>query len=236
MLVSTTTLPGGEKLSFTGGVAGTDGMMHTGIGPFDIESGTVMGYAKAAYTSGSLRAALFTNILNGDAANLLTTDPITGRQILFNFKTYTWDGEVSNLQTFANRHVVSYGGNVRLNFFDLSIAPTSDDRKEFGIFGQDEIFLSNMFRWVVGGRVDRFDYIDDFVFSPRTTFMIKPQENHTFRVSYNRAYRSPSVINNHLDLVIAQPIDIRGSPSRSDCRRPRCPPISLPINITATRT
>ena len=118
---------------------------------------------------------------------------------------------------------MSYGGNVRLNFFDLSIAPTSDDRKEFGIFAQDEIFLSNMFRWVVGGRVDRFDYIDDFVFSPRTTFMIKPQENHTFRVSYNRAYRSPSVINNHLDLVIAQPIDIRGSPARSAFRRPRCP-------------
>ena len=63
-----------------------------------------------------------------------------------------------------------------------------------------------MFRWVVGARVDRFDYIDDFVFSPRTTFMIKPQENHTFRVSYNRAYRSPSVINNHLDLVIAEPM------------------------------
>ena len=71
--------PGGEKLSFTGGIAGTDGMMHSGIGPFDIESGTVMGYAKAAYTSGGLRAALFTNILNGDAANLLSIDPITGR-------------------------------------------------------------------------------------------------------------------------------------------------------------
>ena len=89
-----------------------------------------------------------------------------------------------------------------------------------------------MFRWVVGARVDRFDYIDDFVFSPRTTFMIKPQENQTFRVSYNRAYRSPSVINNFLDLVIAEPIDIRG------WRRRRSPPSAvpnpypLPINIT----
>ena len=41
-------------------------------------------------------------------------------------------------------------------------------------------------------RVDRFDYLDNFVFSPRTTFMIKPRANQTFRVSYNRAYRSPS--------------------------------------------
>ena len=65
-----------------------------------------------------------------------------------------------------------------------------------------------MFRWVVGARVDHFDYMNDFVFSPRTTFMIKPREDQTIRLSYNRAYRSPSVINNFLDLVIAQPINL----------------------------
>ena len=65
-----------------------------------------------------------------------------------------------------------------------------------------------MFRLVAGARVDRFDYLDDFVFSPRVSFMIKPEENQTFRVSYNRAYRSPSVINNFLDVTIAQPINL----------------------------
>lgn len=225
--------PDGRKLSFTGGIAGTDGMMHTGIGPFDIESGTVMGYAKAAYTDGGLRAAVFANILNGDASNLLSANPLTGRPITFKFKTNTYDLEMTNLQTFASRHVVSYGGNLRFNFFDLSIAPSSDDRAEFGLFAQDEIFISDMFRWVVGARVDRFDYIDDFVFSPRTTFMIKPQENQTFRISYNRAYRSPSVINNHLNLVIAQPIDIRGLAVAIGLPPTAVPnPYQLPINIT----
>ena len=38
--------------------------------------------------------------------------------------------------------------------------------------------------------------------------MIKPREDHTVRVSYNRAYRSPSVINNFLDVFIAEPIDL----------------------------
>ena len=38
--------------------------------------------------------------------------------------------------------------------------------------------------------------------------MIKPRPDQAIRVSYNRAYRSPSVINNFLDLVIAQPIDL----------------------------
>jgi outer membrane receptor protein involved in Fe transport len=225
--------PDGRKLSFSGGVAGTDGMMHTGIGPFDIDGGTVMGYGKANYVQGGLRATLFTNILRGDATNLLSADPLTGIPIPFSFTTNTYDLDISNVQAFAGRHAVSYGGNVRLNFSDLSIAPTSDDRTEFGVFGQDEIFLSNMFRWVVGARVDRFDYIDDFVFSPRTTFMIKPQENHTFRVSYNRAYRSPSVINNHLNLLIAEPVDIRPLAQAVGLPPSAVPfPYQLPINIT----
>jgi outer membrane receptor protein involved in Fe transport len=216
--------PDGRKLSFSGGIAGTDGLMHTGIGPFDIASGTTMAYGKANFAKGGFRAALFTNMLQGDANNLLSVNPLTGQPITFDFTTNTYDLDISNVQTFGGRHVISYGGNFRLNFFDLSIAPTSDDRTEFGIFAQDEIFLSDMFRWVVGGRVDRFDYIDDFVFSPRTAFLIKPHEDHTFRISYSRAYRAPSVINNHLDLVIAQPIDLRalGGPAV----------YPLPVNIT----
>jgi iron complex outermembrane receptor protein len=203
----------GRRLILSGGVAGTDGIMHTGIGPFDIDSGTVMAYVKANYSKGGFRAGFFTNILSGDATNLLTADPITGIPIAFEFHTNTYDFEASNVQTFAARHVLSYGGNLRFNFYDLSIAPSSDDRAEFGLYVQDEIFLSDMFRWVIGGRVDRFDFIDNFVFSPRTTFMIKPQDNQTVRVSYNRAYRSPSVINNHLNVVIGQPVPLPGFPN-----------------------
>jgi outer membrane receptor protein involved in Fe transport len=197
----------GAKLAISGGVAGTEGIMHSGIGPFDINSGSVMSYAKVNYAKAGLHAGFFTNMLDGDASNLLTRDT-AGNPIAFAFKTKTFDFEVSNVQTFAKRHVVSYGGNLRYNKFDLSLAPAADNRTEFGVYGQDEIFLNDHFRWVIGGRVDRFDYLNDFVFSPRTTFLIKPQENHTFRLSYNRAYRSPSVINNHLDVTIAEPINL----------------------------
>ena len=40
----------GRKLSFSGGVAGTEGIMHTGIGPFDINQGSTMGYAKVNFS------------------------------------------------------------------------------------------------------------------------------------------------------------------------------------------
>lgn len=197
----------GRKLSFTGGVAGTEGIMHSGIGPFDIESGTVMGYVKANFTRKGFRASAFTNLLDGDATNLLTRDT-RNQPITFAFKTKTFDFEAANVQSFAGRHVVSYGGNLRSNRFDMSLAPLAEDRTEFGVYAQDDIFLSPMFRLNVGVRVDRFDYLDDFVFSPRTAFMFKPIENHTLRLSYNRAYRSPSVINNFLDVTIAEPINL----------------------------
>jgi outer membrane receptor protein involved in Fe transport len=197
----------GRKLSFSGGIAGTDGIMHSGIGPFDIRSGSVMGYAKANYSKAGFRASFFTNLLNGDADQLLTRG-LNNAPITFDFDTKTVDFEASNAQAIGKRHALNYGGNLRFNSPTLSIAPDADNRTEFGVYGQDEIFLSEKFRWVVGARVDRFDYIDDFVFSPRTTLMFKPQANQTFRVSYNRAYRAPSVINNHIDLIISEPLNL----------------------------
>jgi iron complex outermembrane receptor protein len=200
--------PNGAKWSFAGGVAGTDGVMHTGIGPFDINSGSVMGYGKVNYTDKGFKAGFFTNILNGDANNLLTVDASTNKPIVFNFATKTFDFEAANVQTFQQKHVVTYGGNLRFNAFDLSLAPDAQNRTEGGAYIQDEMFLNKTFRLVAGARVDRFDYLDHFVFSPRVSFLIKPDENQTFRVSYNRAYRSPSVINNFLDVTLSEPINL----------------------------
>ena len=215
--------PDGARLSFTGGVSGTDGIMHSGIGPFDIQSGTVMGYGKATYTNKALRGSFFTNILHGDADNLLARNPLNGQPITFAFDTRTYDFEVSNATALGTHHVFNYGGNLRFNTFDLEIAPQADNRTEFGAYAQDEMFLSNYFRLTIGARVDRFDYLNDWVFSPRTALLIKPKNNQTIRVSYNRAYRAPSVINNWLSTVIARPVDLRqlGGPAN----------YALPVNI-----
>src|SRR5688500_19773614 len=100
-----------------------------------------MGYGRVNYTRRGFRAAAFTNVLDGSATNLLTRD-ITGRPIAFDFETRTIDVEASNVQSFAGRHVLSYGGNLRYNSFDLSLAPRGDHRTEFGIYEQDEIIMS----------------------------------------------------------------------------------------------
>lgn len=194
------------KVVLSGGYSGTDGIFHTGIGPFD-SNGVGIGYASMRYTRGGLRFNLFTNQLNGDATGLLAigTD---GKPILFKFDTQTYDAELGNTHAIGTRNVISYGGNVRFNKFDLSIAPDGDSRTELGGYIQDEIFLNKYFRASLGARVDKFDNIADPVFSPRLAIILKPQDDHALRLSYNKAFRSPSLVNNFLNTTIVNQINL----------------------------
>jgi iron complex outermembrane receptor protein len=189
------------KLVFAGGYAGTEGIIHSGIGPFDMDGGVGLGYATMRYSRNALRFNFFTNILNGDATALLSFGP-DGRAIPFGFNTKTYDLELGNVNAIGTTQVISYGGNFRYNSFDLSIAPRGDNRTEFGVYVQDEIFMTNHLRLNVGARVDKFDVIDDAMFSPRVALIIKPLPDHAIRLSYNKAFRSPSLINNYLDVTI----------------------------------
>ncbi len=197
---------GKYKLVFAGGYSGTDGIFHTGIGPFD-GTGVGVGYGTMRYTRNALKVSFFTNLLNGDASGLLAIG-LDGKPILFKFNTQTYDFELGNITTIGTRNVVSYGGNVRFNSFDLSIAPRGDNRTEIGGYIQDEIFFNNYVRLSLGARLDKFDNIEDPVFSPRVTLILKPKADQALRVSYNKAFRSPSLINNFLETTIVNQLNL----------------------------
>jgi iron complex outermembrane receptor protein len=197
---------GRYKLVFAGGYSGTDGIFHTGIGPFDSQ-GVGVGYATMRYTRGGMKFNVFTNILDGDASGLLSIG-LDGKPILFTFNTNTYDVEFGNINTLGTRNVLSYGGNVRYNSFDLSIAPRGDNRTELGAYVQDEFFLNDKVRLNLGARFDKFGNIEDPVFSPRVALILKPIADHAVRLSYNRAFRSPSLVNNYLETAIVNQINL----------------------------
>jgi outer membrane receptor protein involved in Fe transport len=200
-------LGGGGRISYTGGVAGSNGIVHTGIGPFRTEDNSYFGYGRVAYRKGGFGLAGFVNLVDAKAPSLLALDPITQQPVLLNFKTQTYDLEASDSRVLAGKHVLSYGGNVRRNNFDISLAPNGEDRTELGGYVQDEVFFQR-FRFNVGGRLDKFGNIDKVVFSPRVSALFRPVPAHSFRLSYNRAFRSPSVVNNYLDQAIVNPVDL----------------------------
>jgi iron complex outermembrane receptor protein len=205
-------LAGGDRgrVIVAGGVAGTEGIIHSGVGPFDIDSDSRLTYLTSRYEKGGRRIAFFANLLDGNAVNLLARGP-TGQALPLVFDTKTFDVDASDVRVIGTRHALTFGGNYRHNTFDISLAPGGDNRNEGGAYLQDEIFLSDHFRWVVGGRVDKFSSIDKAVFSPRTTFMVKPNPSQTVRLSFNRAFRAPSYINNNIDITILNQVDLRAA-------------------------
>jgi len=198
---------GRRKVILSGGIAGTEGVMHTGLGPLAVLRGSTLKYGKLGYQRDKLRIQAFVNALDGEASGLLLRG-VDERPLAFGFENQAYDVEFSNLHVGGRRHLVSYGANYRHNNFDLMLAPGAGNRDEGGGYVQDHIFLSDRFRWVVGGRVDRFDVLRKAVFSPRTTLIVKPAVTQSFRLSYNRAFRAPSFVNSFIDATVLNEVDL----------------------------
>jgi outer membrane receptor for ferrienterochelin and colicins len=197
----------GGRITYAGGVSGSTGTIYTGIGPFDIQSGSYIGYGKVNYAKGALKVNFFTNITDAKAPNLLLPDPATGQPLQLNFKTQTYDVEVGDAIAAGTHQVFTFGGNVRQNNFNITIAPAAENRTELGAYVQDQILLEK-FDFNIGGRIDKFGNITDPVFSPRLAATYKPRPDQGIRFSFNRAFRSPSVINNYLDTHIVLQTDL----------------------------
>jgi outer membrane receptor protein involved in Fe transport len=197
------------RITYAAGIAGTSGIIHSGIGPFDIQSGSHMAYAKVNYRKGTLKLNAFGNFVDAQAPNLLINDAISGQPLALNFATGTYDFEIGHTVVIAGRHVVSYGGNARRNNFDVTIAPTAKYRNEVGGYVQDE-FALDRFRLNLGGRLDKFGNIGHPVFSPRLSAIYKVRPDQALRVSYNKAFRAPSIINNYETISIVFPTDLSG--------------------------
>ncbi|MBZ5499798.1 MAG: TonB-dependent receptor [Acidobacteriia bacterium] len=200
-------LPDGKQhFSFSGGYAGSNGIAHEPIGPMRCHPCDTS-YSQVNYVRGALRITGFVNILNVAAPSLLLFGP-TGQPIEWHANNQTYDVEFGNSHMVQSKHLISYGGNFRHLEINASAALEARGRNEGGAYFQDEILLSEHLRWVVGARVDKFDNLRGAVLSPRSTFMVKPVSGQTFRVSYNRAYVAPCVLDNYLQMVMMYQLDL----------------------------
>jgi outer membrane receptor protein involved in Fe transport len=203
-----------HRITYAAGVAGSDGIIHTGIGPFNLERGSVDGYARASYRRDRVNVMAYANVLRVKGPDLLAFDT-DEEPLRLSVRTRTLGLEASDSRLLGSRHVLTYGASVRRNVFRVNLAPAGRDRTELGAFVQDEVFLgwgdtpSRELRVAVGARLDKFGNIEGPVLSPRLSCIWKPAADHSIRLSVNRAFRSPSYVNNHLDAVILRPVDLK---------------------------
>ena len=230
---------GQARFRFSGGYAASQGILHSGIGPFTVQPGANMSYGRVQYMRGSMEIGAFFNRTSADFSSLLSRVP-TGELLDGQINTRTYDVSLRDTRFLGGRHLVSYGASARFVTLDFTLAPDGDGRTEQGFYLNDEIFLSDRWRWIVGARADRISVFDKVVLSPRTTLIFKPVPTQSFRVSYNRAFRAPSLSNTFLDTTIGEPavFDLRpvfrgffGALSVPDSVLPAPVHYTLPIGV-----
>ncbi len=202
-------LGGAGRLTYSAGLGAASGIIHSGIGPFRVEDDSTFGYGRVAWARGGLRVAGSLDLIDAKAPSLLATDPFTGSAVRLDFQTRAWNLELSDSRPLGQRHLLGYGGNLRYNDSEISLAPTAENRTELGAYVQDEYFVGR-FRLSAGLRVDKYGNLDDPVLSPRVAVLFKPTPRQSLRLSFNRAFRSPSVVQNYQSQAIVVPADLSG--------------------------
>jgi outer membrane receptor for ferrienterochelin and colicins len=106
---------------------------------------------------------------------------------------------------WGGRQRFTYGGDYTLTTPETEgtingLYEEDDETREFGAYLQSETAISPKLDLVLAGRIDTHSALPDPVFSPRAALVFKPREGHAMRVSYNRAFTTPSSLNQFLDL------------------------------------
>ncbi len=94
----------------------------------------------------------------------------------------TWGGQFRHDQVSSKRQWLTD----RQTGKDITI-------NQKGVYSQIDIPLTSWLRGVVAGRYDKHDYYDA-QFSPKAGVLVTPVDDQTFRLTFNRAFKSPTVL------------------------------------------
>ena len=214
-------LNNGSRLMGTFGMSKLNGIGATNVGRNQLQN---YGYrdAQLQYTGSRLFAQAYmsqsvsgtTFQLNGlaqnsvrfptlsyDSVKALSAFPSDGRMQAAEVQNNFDVGMLgkTGVSAIDNTHF-TYGGQIRRDRIStyghwLSDRATGKpiliDQK--GVYGQMETPLSSMLRVVLAGRYDKHDKYDG-QFSPKAALLFTPIVDQTFRVTYNKAFKSPSVL------------------------------------------
>jgi outer membrane receptor for ferrienterochelin and colicins len=179
------------------------GVELTGLGAAQIENWRYM-YYQARANWNRLFAQVYLNQSNaGDTYLLRTGQPIIDESTLV-------VGQLQHAWALNPRQGFTYGldyffTNPQTRGTITGMYEDEDQTTEVGAYLQSETALSPRFDLVLAGRVDNHSALPDPIFSPRAALVIKPAEEQSVRLTFNRAFSTPSSLNQFLDLPTAMP-------------------------------
>lgn len=186
-------------LILNGGVNRGSHIELTGIGAAQAKDWTYS-YAQARLTYKDLFVQGFINASDAGDSYLLRT----GDLVSDNSKMIV--GQIQHGLSVGERQKFTYGVDVLLTRPDTkgTINGRNEDKShinEVGGYLQSETSLSSQLNFVAAARIDKHNVIKDAVFSPRAALVYKPNPDHNFRATYNRAFSTPTTNNLFLDIL-----------------------------------
>jgi outer membrane receptor for ferrienterochelin and colicins len=181
-----------------------NGIELTGLGASQVKDWR-SSYVQARTTWDRLFAQVYLNQSNaGDTYLLRNGAPIVDRSQLLvgqiQHSTELWNGR-QNFTYGADALFTNPQTDSTINGW----YEEDDKTEEFGFYLQSETAISPRLDLVLAGRMDLHSALPDPVFSPRAALVYKPREGQALRVAYNRAFSTPSSLNQFLDLGSALP-------------------------------
>ena len=183
---------------FAAGYNSADNIELTGLGA-GLSQGWTLGYYQARFLYRDWFAQIYQNWSDaGDTFLLRNGDPIVDN---------------SNMTAMQVQHSISLGKRQDFTYgIDLFYTrpetegtvngqnEDTDDIDELGAYLQSETSLSEILDLVLALRYDDHNRISDGEISPRAALVFKPSPTQTVRLTYNRAFATPSSLNLSLDL------------------------------------
>ena len=186
------------------------GVEMTGIGAYQIDD-WAYDYVQARISTGRFFGQFFRNMTNSGADTLKSSE----RTGTFNLRTgdavvdrsYTWAAQFQHGIDLGSRQSFTYGVDwQRVVPRTLGTIYRDDDPEagieisELGGYVHSETSLGDMVELVAAVRVDKHSLLEDLNVSPRAALVFSPSEYQSFRVTYNRAFGTPSTTSFFLDI------------------------------------
>lgn len=187
------------ELIFSGGFSSATGIELTGLSAAQVKDWTYV-YAQARFRHKNLFIQAYMNSSDAGGTYLLrSADYIVDKS-----KFYV--AQVQHSYQFGEKLRFIYGADMLLTQPETDNTingryEDSDNFNELGAYLQGEWDISKMFKLVASGRVDKNSFVDNAFVSPRAALVFKPNAANNIRLSYNRAFSSPSALNVSLDVL-----------------------------------
>lgn len=189
----------GELVLAAGANTSVSSIEMTGIGAGQADNWRYT-YGQARFRKGRLFAQTFANFSDAGDTYLLRT----GQDIVDN--SYMVAGQVQHGFSLGERQEFIYGIDLQKTEprTEETITGRNEDDdtiNEVGGYLHSETELTDNLRFVGAIRLDDHNRLEDLVFSPRAALVLQPAPNQNLRLTFNRAFSTPTTNNLFLDIV-----------------------------------